>query len=492
MGILDDIRESKDVDYGITRGAARLTGRGVYEAAGSIGGFYGQTFSEAGLGFVPQAAGSLYSGLGKILGFGKEDSTKLLKRIDVNTDELEGKEDSEIRILKRIDDRSLDLFKLVRDKTNKTLEKILEKIDSINIPKEKKEEKNDFLSLILSGLGAAASVLKGLFNDLAGSLKNLLNPFGLLSRSLTGLVDGILGLMSKLRIPVTGGLTASGFATMAAAGGFLLASTQEANKGEEDILKDRERERRIRSREGESIQKTIAEEKQNRESGAIFNKKGEIIGDTLSMSEFDKFKYFLNKDRPDEKQYSNEEAKVLFENKKEQEAESLLKMPSPSITDTSKQPDLPPVKEKFLPQLPPDITDLLINKREEGYTVEDGQAATGESYTSEEIQDILKQFKGRKEVDPNEFKLKVIEKYGQKNFDLLDSALEQLQKMQQPVVVPVPVPVPAQPERQGAIPSSTGPIASRSNDPGSAFRMNSWEGMLQGAYIPLVPGSMFS
>ena len=62
--------------------------------------------------------------------------------------------------------------------------------------------------------------------------------------------------------------------------------------------------------------------------------------------------------------------------------------------------------------------------------------------------------------------------------------------MQQPTIVPVPVP--AQPERQGAIPSSTGPIASRSNDPGSAFRMNSWEGMLQGAYIPLVPGSMFS
>ena len=515
MGILDDIRESRDPDYGITRGAARLAGRAVgmgsYQAVGGIGSFYGESFKEAGLGFVPQAASSLYGGLGKILGFGKEDGAKVLKRIDTNTDELEAKEDSEIKFLKQINAGIFDLNRLVKNNTNKLLENILTKLDDLAPKEEKKKDKNSFLESLLAGLGLALAGLKDIISKIKDALGEVLGLFKNLSRTIAGFLDDIIKMaakgpglfpsLSRLGSLVAG---ASPFLAGPALGAGAIVAI-DALKQKQDEYAQQGDYKQLRM----SIEQDVRRGATDIMTGASNYTDEQIqqmVDDELASRGY-------LKDNPKlleaKKQYDDQLRNLDLDKKRLEESQKAKESRAPLLIDPSlygtinKSDDLAKgleaeaerermaakAQDKFLPQLPPEISDLLVNNlkpTEEGYSVEDGQEVTGESYSKEELLDVVREFKGKSSVSESELKLRAIEKYGTKNFDLLDSVINELNK--QPVIVPVPTPSVGP---QSMVAPSSGPITNRSNDPGSATRTNAWEGMLSGSMIPLIPGSMF-
>lgn len=517
MGILDDIRESQDPDYGITRGAARLAGRAVgmgsYQAVGGIGSFYGESFKEAGLGFVPQAASSLYGGLGKILGFGKEDSTKVLKRIDTNTDELEAKEDSEIKILKQINSGIFDLNRLVKNNTNKLLENILTKLDDLAPKEEKKKDKNSFLESLLTGLGLALAGLKDTITKIKDALGEVLGLFKNLSKTIASFIDDIIkmaargpGLFSGLSRLGSLALGASPFLAGPALGAGVIVA-QNALKEREDRYAQEGDYKQLRMSLEQNVRQAVTDP-----NTGITQLSDEDIQRRVDV-ELESRGYL--KDNPKlleaKKQYDDALRGLDLDKKRMEDSQKAKESRAPLLIDPSlygtinksdelakgleaeaeKERAAAKAQEKFIPSLPSEVTDLLINNlksSEQSNSVQGDETATGEPLSKEEILDVLKEFKGQTSVNADEFRLKASEKYGDRSLKLFEDTLRELNGGAQ--IVPVPVPSPVGP--QSMVAPSTGPITNRSNDPGSATRSNAWEGMLSGASIPLIPGSMFA
>lgn len=596
MSLLDDIRESNDPDYGITRGAARLVGSGTYKAAGAAAGFYGQSFKEAGLGFVPQVASSLYGGLGKILGFGKEDGPKILKRIDSNTDELEDENKSIIKYLKNIKEINEALYKVVNKDVKNTLIQIKEGIEDLKLPKGDDKKSSNLLDM-LPLLGLALGGLLTKINDVIGSIVSaatgIKNAFKFLDDFIPGKSKNKMSEYDAMVDEESRRFRSREQRIKAKDKDLRLDSELEEyekmNAEEAKRVKGREQRVRLRDSRGRFVKETTDVTGQGRPERVGTNRfpsikgaetayqptikarptfssntmKGVGGGVNRAMLVYSLFDIMQKFQTIQQDESLTEDQKIKLNRVAARDwlasniaiyGVALIFAAIGAFVGTAGMPvvgtligtvggfgagflinyaygdDIEKLGELMVDQ----FMDWYYNRsgismsgkdaRELGSTIKGAaearagrrlesseqklrkkmgldvpeDASTAPLLINQSDMRIKSDFSGPPPETPNLDKMSgedyvnmLMGKGGskiEKNLKIID---DRSRKEQGPVILPVPMPPPAV-GPQSMVAPSTGPITNRSNDPGSATRSNAWEGMLSGASIPLIPGSMFA
>lgn len=200
-------------------------------------------------------------------------------------------------------------------------------------------------------------------------------------------------------------------ATLAAAAGFYFASTVSANAGEEEILKQRRREAHVRNIEGESTGQIEQSQRAQMVETAIYDNSGKnIVGSTLGMSDYEKFKARKNYNRPGDKAYSEQELRAMFDAEQQtksqtDEAAAEAEMQNRLISPEGGQQSI--YDNGGGPVLPFNITPMDYGASESPLAV-DLLPKTGNDYVDNQMKPLRDKIKNLKQMG-NEKNLSLIE-----------------------------------------------------------------------------------